>query len=486
MVGLAEVGYDAGKFAKDNIVGKIETRDGSEWTDDERRQFHKEMFRLRKDILGVSKSIGKNMNSCLAYYLGTYKKTTDYRIMKSVHYQERERRQMEAENDVDACCICGDGGNLLICDGCEGEFHMECMRPALYGIPEGIWKCDECVDIAFLAAKDSLLRNDKLFERVAAFDSKRKKDKDASKDENADGTLFRLQPVGSVLDIVSKMAQHINAAFLEAAVDSVPAETSQQDATSTEKAASNSDTETFNKLEAPELKFTNDSGESASNLPTEKCLSSLFADEESGESKAKEPAAKSDETTKQKAAILPGAVKEIEPPVAPEPTAIAKAETGVSQPKRAASTEVDMNAKQAASSQAGVSEPEKNELLQQRTIAQPPTREQASTQQHVSETKELMPLPDEKEKITEPLPETLDVIMMTEEADSPEKQLSEPKEVPRETFDDTMESETSTNTTTRHKQQPLQESDASMIDAEEDFTNHQHAGVGLEGITNGN
>lgn len=121
MIGLAQVDYDANKFDKEGIVGKIITHDGSEWTVEERKKYHHEIFRLRKDIRAVSKSTGKSMNSCLAYYLGTYKKTSDYRLMKTVHFQERMHRMLEADHDIDACGICGDGGNLLICDACEGE-----------------------------------------------------------------------------------------------------------------------------------------------------------------------------------------------------------------------------------------------------------------------------------------------------------------------------------------------------------------------------
>ena len=216
MVGLAQVGYDAEKFDKEGIVSKITTKDGSEWTEEERKQYHLEIFRLRKDIRGVSKSTGKSMNSCLAYYLGTYKKSSDYRLTKTIHYQERLRRLLDADHDVDACAICGDGGNLLICDGCEGEFHMECMRPALDSIPEGKWECDECVDRAFLAAKDSLLRNRNLFERVQANGGKSAEE--PSKDEPSDENIsMRLKPVSAVQDIVRKLAQNIGAAFSEEA-----------------------------------------------------------------------------------------------------------------------------------------------------------------------------------------------------------------------------------------------------------------------------
>lgn len=222
MVGFAEVGYDAERFDNEKIVDKVTTKDGSEWTDEERQKYHTELFRLRKDVRAVSKSIGKSMNSCFAYYLGTFKKSDDYRLLKSVCYQERLRRLMEAEHDPDACAVCGDGGNLLICDGCEGEYHMECLRPALKNIPEGSWKCDECTDRAFIAAKDSLIRNGSLFERLPGNHKAggNEEEGDSSKDAKGDGNgSLRVQPTAPVLEIFSRFAQNISAAFTEGALN---------------------------------------------------------------------------------------------------------------------------------------------------------------------------------------------------------------------------------------------------------------------------
>lgn len=33
---------------------------------------------------------------------------------------------------------------MLLCDGCDGGFHMDCLVPALTEIPEGSWYCDNC------------------------------------------------------------------------------------------------------------------------------------------------------------------------------------------------------------------------------------------------------------------------------------------------------------------------------------------------------
>jgi PHD-finger len=209
--------YDSTKFDDDHVVKRLTTRDGTDWSDHDRRKYHLEIFRSRKDIREVARVTGKSMNSCLAYYLGTFKSSDDYRLLKEVRNEERLRQMMESDRDLDACAICDDGGNLLICDGCEGEYHMECLRPALAKVPEGRWECDECVDRAFIAAKDSLIRNTKLFKRVrkGSIGSD-----DRSKGETAEGSgTVLMRPASPVIDIVKRLAQNISAVFSDGNVD---------------------------------------------------------------------------------------------------------------------------------------------------------------------------------------------------------------------------------------------------------------------------
>mmetsp|Transcript_38276 Transcript_38276/g.84038 ORF Transcript_38276/g.84038 Transcript_38276/m.84038 type:complete len:473 (-) Transcript_38276:63-1481(-) len=45
------------------------------------------------------------------------------------------------------CLVCGkddDHPNILLCEGCNDEYHTYCLRPALNSIPEGDWFCDLC------------------------------------------------------------------------------------------------------------------------------------------------------------------------------------------------------------------------------------------------------------------------------------------------------------------------------------------------------
>ncbi|NXJ76059.1 AIRE regulator, partial [Trogon melanurus] len=50
----------------------------------------------------------------------------------------------EQENE-DECAVCGDGGELICCDGCPRAFHLACLVPPLPRVPSGTWRCGSCV-----------------------------------------------------------------------------------------------------------------------------------------------------------------------------------------------------------------------------------------------------------------------------------------------------------------------------------------------------
>ncbi|XP_074955584.1 autoimmune regulator-like [Phalacrocorax aristotelis] len=59
----------------------------------------------------------------------------------TMHSQDLTPHQ---ENE-DECAACGDGGELICCDGCPRAFHLACLVPPLPCVPSGTWRCGSCV-----------------------------------------------------------------------------------------------------------------------------------------------------------------------------------------------------------------------------------------------------------------------------------------------------------------------------------------------------
>ncbi|XP_035190459.1 autoimmune regulator-like isoform X4 [Oxyura jamaicensis] len=48
------------------------------------------------------------------------------------------------QENEDECAACGDGGELICCDGCPRAFHLACLVPPLPRVPSGTWQCGSC------------------------------------------------------------------------------------------------------------------------------------------------------------------------------------------------------------------------------------------------------------------------------------------------------------------------------------------------------
>ncbi|NXQ51559.1 AIRE regulator, partial [Anthoscopus minutus] len=52
----------------------------------------------------------------------------------------------QRQENEDECAACGDGGELICCDGCPRAFHLACLVPPLPHVPSGTWRCGSCVE----------------------------------------------------------------------------------------------------------------------------------------------------------------------------------------------------------------------------------------------------------------------------------------------------------------------------------------------------
>lgn len=197
-----------------SALDEIKVKDGSDWTDEQKQVFHSEMFRLRKNLVDVARTTGVCNNVTYTYYLAKFKKSNDYRLLKSICEEERMEKFAASDQGLDACGICGDGGSLLICDGCEGEYHMTCLHPPLVEIPEGAWFCDTCVDSNFLEARDKVIHQ--FYVEIGDELKKRKVDEIDTDDSNptirktkSSGGDIILRPSETVLNAVKALASCI-------------------------------------------------------------------------------------------------------------------------------------------------------------------------------------------------------------------------------------------------------------------------------------
>ncbi|KAK1421109.1 hypothetical protein QVD17_23215 [Tagetes erecta] len=53
-------------------------------------------------------------------------------------------QSITTSNSDDMCAVCGDRGELVICDGCPRAFHAACLGPE--GVPSEGWRCSYCRD----------------------------------------------------------------------------------------------------------------------------------------------------------------------------------------------------------------------------------------------------------------------------------------------------------------------------------------------------
>jgi hypothetical protein len=201
----------------------LKPSDGTDWSQEQKDKFHADIFRFRRNIRSVAKSMDIPLKTCHAYYLGTYKCTPEYLLLKTICIDERNGNADDSQQSFDVCVNCGDGGNLIICDGCEGEYHMSCLHPQLRSVPAGYWLCDECVDQKALEVRDLLIQKSKFFDKVSVDEmhSKKRLFSDLHTAEKVEtpaalsttletSTKFVHRPSEQFVDAISKCSLKIN------------------------------------------------------------------------------------------------------------------------------------------------------------------------------------------------------------------------------------------------------------------------------------
>ncbi|XP_039077446.1 PHD and RING finger domain-containing protein 1 isoform X2 [Hyaena hyaena] len=79
------------------------------------------------------------------------------KILKKIPVENARARQDE-EEDPTFCEVCGRSDRedrLLLCDGCDAGYHMECLDPPLQEVPVDEWFCPECAAPGSAPAADA-------------------------------------------------------------------------------------------------------------------------------------------------------------------------------------------------------------------------------------------------------------------------------------------------------------------------------------------
>ncbi len=67
-----------------------------------------------------------------------------------------QQPQEELVVDTTHCIMCSSGDDdekLLLCDLCNGGYHIYCLNPPLEAVPSGSWYCSKCVQAGYVLPK---------------------------------------------------------------------------------------------------------------------------------------------------------------------------------------------------------------------------------------------------------------------------------------------------------------------------------------------
>ncbi|NXQ91785.1 PHRF1 protein, partial [Nyctibius grandis] len=80
------------------------------------------------------------------------------KILKKIPVENTKTQGSDGEDDPTFCEVCGRSDRedrLLLCDGCDAGYHMECLNPPLSEVPVDEWFCPACAPMGVSAAADT-------------------------------------------------------------------------------------------------------------------------------------------------------------------------------------------------------------------------------------------------------------------------------------------------------------------------------------------
>ncbi|NXP22109.1 PHRF1 protein, partial [Scytalopus superciliaris] len=104
----------------------------------------------------------KNANSCpvdrILFKYISIRAHFGGKILKKIPVENTKTQDSDGEDDPTFCEVCGRSDRedrLLLCDGCDAGYHMECLNPPLSEVPVDEWFCPACAPMGASAAADT-------------------------------------------------------------------------------------------------------------------------------------------------------------------------------------------------------------------------------------------------------------------------------------------------------------------------------------------
>ncbi|NXX76337.1 PHRF1 protein, partial [Urocolius indicus] len=104
----------------------------------------------------------KNANSCpvdrILFKYISIRAHYGGKILKKIPVENTKTQDSGGEDDPTFCEVCGRSDRedrLLLCDGCDAGYHMECLNPPLSEVPVDEWFCPACAPMHVSATADT-------------------------------------------------------------------------------------------------------------------------------------------------------------------------------------------------------------------------------------------------------------------------------------------------------------------------------------------
>ncbi|NXO32728.1 PHRF1 protein, partial [Cisticola juncidis] len=104
----------------------------------------------------------KNANSCpvdrILFNCINIRAHFGGKILKKIPVENTKTQGTDGEDDPTFCEVCGRSDRedrLLLCDGCDAGYHMECLNPPLSEVPVDEWFCPACAPMGANGAADA-------------------------------------------------------------------------------------------------------------------------------------------------------------------------------------------------------------------------------------------------------------------------------------------------------------------------------------------